>query len=78
MGQQCINIIVPNGETYYGSIDSFLDNNRGWYKVKDGSSVKLTENKIDLLGAGALYDYLAKKDWWPKFLKDKLDSVVKL
>lgn len=42
------------------------------------SSVKLTENKIDLLGAGALYDYLAKKDWWPKFLKDKLDSVVKL
>ena len=65
------NIIVPNGETYYGSIDGFWDKDRGWYKVKDGSSVKLTENKIDLLGAGDIYDYLAKKDWWPKFLKDK-------
>ena len=29
-GKPSINIIVPNGETYYGSIDSFLDNNRGW------------------------------------------------
>ncbi len=33
------NIIVPDGATYHGSIDGFWDEEKGWYKVKYGTSI---------------------------------------